>query len=312
MKFYELKALFSDLIKDVKKEHFDKPSIKYIMIAYTNIFKKLDTYSENEAVTDRKLNNLDCTKHMKEKLIELSHTSISKKQAEEIVKNRKLNALKKDLTDLLGIGDKKINELISSGLTNIKQLNQKKWFGMLNTDTQIIITHNPSRSIKYEDAAKVEDKLTGFNKDVIIAGSYRRKKPVIRDFDILFLSHKDHDIETYLEYLKKKFNNKVWIYVNGNDKISMVFQPDSDSIKEIKYKADIFITSPENYYSMLLYTTGSKFHNIKMRSRAKRMGLLLNQNGIFRNGVRINKNSDNEEKLFSILDMSYIEPEKRF
>jgi DNA polymerase/3'-5' exonuclease PolX len=268
----------------------------------------MQQYSPNEMVTEKRINSIDLTDHMKNKLIDLSKSKISKRLQDKIDKQIKINKLKKNLNEVLGLGDKKINELIAAGLTSVKQLKLKKWFSTLNIDTQMTLTHNIIRLIEWEDIHKFEHKLTVGDKTVLV-GSYRRHKPTIRDIDILFCGN-DKDVENYITYLKNAFNNNIWIYAQGNDKISFIIQPNAES--NVKYKADIFITTPENYYSTLLYATGSQQHNIKMRTKARKLNLLLNQNGIFKNGKKINKPNDDERRLFALLDMPYVEPEKRF
>ncbi len=308
MKFRELKLLFSEEIEKVKEKKL--PQGRYILIAYNNVLREIsNVYTDNEHVSEKRINELDITDHMKEKLISLSKKTISKYLKEK----EKSHKLKEDLDKLLGIGSKKANELISDGLTNIRQLKSKKWFDRLNTDTQLILEHNPLRQVHWEDMHKIEEKITGFRKDVVIVGSYRRHKPILKDIDILFPKKSTNDIDDYLAYLKKKFYNKIWIYANGEFKISTIIQPYKNN-PDLKYKADIFICNKDNYFSTLLYSTGSKDHNIKMRATAKRKGYLLNQDGIFdiKTKKKINKPEDNEKKLFEILGMTYITPDKRF
>lgn len=305
MNFGELMVLFWEEIDKVKANAETINAARFVLIAYNNVLKKIyDTYSENENVTETKVNNMDITNHMKEKLIKFSKIKVTQK----IKDQAKINRLKKQLNDLLGIGDKKAEELIASGITKIDQLKQKKYFSTLNIDTQMTLMHNITRLIKLEDVQKFAPKLIRKENRIVLVGSYRRNKPFIRDIDILFCTHKENDIDDYIDYLKKTFN--IWIFANGENKVSFILQPYSNS--DIKYKADIFITTPENYYSTLLYSTGSQFNNIKMRARAKRMGLLLNQNGIFKNGKKINKVNDDEHKLFELLDLPYLEPDKRY
>jgi len=354
MKFYELTTLFKDVIQNVKDNNKDNQSLRYIINAYNNVYKILEnSYSDNEIVTLDKIDKLNISDHMKKKIITISSTTINKKDSDRIKESYKINKLKKELSELLGLGDKKINELVQAGLTSIKQLDSKKWFDLLNLDTQMSIVHKPCRSIPYEDIKKIEHLITGYRNDIMIVGSYRRKKPFIRDIDILFTIFdnqpskvknsdknkdknknknsdkiiKQSDDETlytdtmkYINYLRSVFDNKLWFYSEGPNKASFIFQPNSN--KNIKYKADIFFATPETYYSMLLYSTGSQANNIKMRRKAKNMGLLLNQNGIYKTDVdatgkriitkKLNKPNDDERKLFKILDMEYLEPENRF
>lgn len=308
MKFSELKLLFSEEIEKVKSKKL--PQGRYILIAYNNVLREISNhYTDNEHVSEKRINDMNITDHMKEKL-----TALSKKTIPKYLKEKeKIHKLKEELDKLLGIGSKKANELITDGLTNIRQLKSKKWFDRLNTDTQMILEHNPLRQIHWEDIHKIEDKIVGFKKDIVIVGSYRRGKQVLKDIDILFLKRNDKDIDDYLAYLRKKFYNKIWIYANGDFKISTIIQPYKNN-PDLKYKADIFICNKDNYYSMLLYSTGSKDHNIKIRSIARRKGYLLNQDGIFdlKTKKKINKSEDDEKKLFEILGISYVTPDKRF
>jgi len=208
MKFYELQFLLTKEMNKAKKASTNLPSQKYIMMAYANVLKKLSTtYNDSTAVTDAKINMLDITKHMKEKLLDISDTKISKAAAEKIKVGHVTQKLKYELTNLLGIGDKKADELIAEGLKSTSQLHLKKWNEKLNLDTQIILKHKPEY-IKYAEISVIARKLTDFNpKNVMIVGSYRRNKPVMKDIDILFLANKSQNIDDYIEYLKKVFKN---------------------------------------------------------------------------------------------------------
>jgi DNA polymerase/3'-5' exonuclease PolX len=309
MKFYELYFLFSKEMNKAKKAYNNLPSQKYIIIAYNNVLKKLQTtYKDSISVTDDKIYMLDITNHMKEKLIDISYTKLSKAAAEKIKLGHVTQKLKAELTSLLGIGDKKADELIAEGLRSTAQLKLKKWNDRLNLDTQIILKHKPEY-VKFSEISAIEHKLTtGFSKKVMIVGSYRREKPVMKDIDILFLADRSQTFDAYITYLKKVFKGNIWIYANGPDKTSLIIKSGNK-----KYKADIFIATPDNYYAMLLYTTGSRQNNITMRARARSQGYILNQNGIFDrvSGKKINNATDNEKKLYNILSMQYVPPAQR-
>src|SRR6476620_1759045 len=173
MKFYELTTLFKDVIQNVKDNNKDNQSLRYIINAYNNVYKILEnSYSDNEIVTLDKIDKLNISDHMKKKIITISSTTINKKDSDRIKESYKINKLKKELSELLGLGDKKINELVQAGLTSIKQLDSKKWFDLLNLDTQMSIVHKPCRSIPYEDIKKIEHLITGYRNDIMIVGSY--------------------------------------------------------------------------------------------------------------------------------------------
>jgi DNA polymerase (family 10) len=59
----------------------------------------------------------------------------------------------------------------------------------------------------------------------------------------------------------------------------------------------------------MLYSTGSKENNIRMRAKAKSQGLLLNQYGLFKKGEKINLKT--EKDYYDYLGMKYLEPHER-
>jgi DNA polymerase (family 10) len=123
----------------------------------------------------------------------------------------------------------------------------------------------------------------------------------------MIISNKKNILEDYLKYLDSQIPN-IYIYSKGNDKISIILEIDSKH----RYKADIFRTNIEMQYSMLLYSTGSKNFNIKMRGRAKQLGYLLNQKGLFdKDGNKIIASNSNEKMYFKTLNMKYLKPEDR-
>jgi len=68
--------------------------------------------------------------------------------------------------------------------------------------------------------------------------------------------------------------------------------------------------TPLNWITYLLYLTGSKDNNVEMRAKAKSLGLLLNQNGLFmKNKKRISVKS--EEDVYKKLGMVYRHPHNR-
>jgi len=143
-----------------------------------------------------------------------------------------------------------------------------------------------------------------------VAGSYRRKCESSKDLDIIIpntTSNFKHDL---IEFLKFKFpggNVKNEVDLNQRsmgDYILQWYAP----IKEDRILLDFHLIDKENFESELLFFTGSKEFNIKMRSIAKSRGYKLNQYGLFRGEQCVSKL---EKEIFNLLDMKYVEPEKR-
>ena len=73
---------------------------------------------------------------------------------------------------------------------------------------------------------------------------------------------------------------------------------------------DIRIVDEESWFPSLIYFTGSKNFNLRMRAKAKYMGFKLNEYGLFDKSGKRMKIRD-EKDIFDILGMKYLEPEDR-
>lgn len=268
---------------------------RFISGAYNNVINKI---SECGSTVDiKKINNLDITDHMKNKLKYLLSQEVSKSDTKKIKQLKLYN----DLTKTMGIGNAIANKLIKKGLTDVKQLTSLKWQKYLNPDTILLLKYKPLRLIPYSMIKKIEPKLTKFNGAKIVGG-YLRKKPFSKDIDIMVVSD-NNTIDDYISYLSNTFS-QVHVYSKGKDKASLVIKFGTNY-----YKIDVFMTLKKYQHGMLLYLTGSKQHNIKMRSIARRKKYLLNQKGIYKNKKIINIKS--EKDIFNILDIKYVTPENR-
>ena len=75
-------------------------------------------------------------------------------------------------------------------------------------------------------------------------------------------------------------------------------------------QADLRVVPPESFGAALHYFTGSKSHNIALRTRAVRMGLKLSEYGVFdRAGRRLG--GAGEEEVFRAVGLPFIPPELR-
>ncbi|MFC1666885.1 DNA polymerase/3'-5' exonuclease PolX [Candidatus Omnitrophota bacterium] len=129
------------------------------------------------------------------------------------------------------------------------------------------------------------------------AGSLRRMKDTVRDIDILVLSNdskKTVDRFTTLPEVRD-------VLAKGLTKSSIVTEGGT--------QVDMRIIKDASYGASLMYFTGSKEHNIKLRQMAIKKGLRLNEYGIFKKDKSIGGKT--EEELYKILDLPYIVPELR-
>jgi DNA polymerase (family 10) len=132
-----------------------------------------------------------------------------------------------------------------------------------------------------------------------IAGSIRRRKETAKDIDILAAS--DNPEEVMDAFVKLPDVDTVT--AKGDTKSSVVL------VSGIA--VDIRVVSDTEYPYALHHFTGSKEHNTAMRSRSKKLGLKMNEYGLFREpGDKLVKCAD-EEGLFGALGLGFIPPELR-
>jgi DNA polymerase (family X) len=141
-------------------------------------------------------------------------------------------------------------------------------------------------------------KESGFAKEVVPAGSYRRRKETIGDIDILATSDKPEKLMDYFV----KFDGISDVLAKGTTKTMVRLK--------IGLDADLRVVSEESFGAALAYFTGSKDHNIVMRELAIKKGWKLNEYGIFdKNGKMIAGRT--EEEIYKALDLEWIPPEMR-
>src|SRR5262249_30466640 len=75
--------------------------------------------------------------------------------------------------------------------------------------------------------------------------------------------------------------------------------------------ADRRVGAPPEFAAALLYFTGSEEHNVQLRGRAKRMGMKLNEYGLFRLDTEERIDSPDEADIYRHLGLPYVEPELR-
>ncbi len=130
-----------------------------------------------------------------------------------------------------------------------------------------------------------------------VAGSLRRKKEIIGDIDILVSS----DDAAPLMDAFTTHALVAAVTAKGATKSSVVLKTGIN--------ADLRVVHDNAFPFALHYFTGSKEHNVAMRTRAKKYGLKLSEYGLFK-GEKPTPCND-EAAIFKTLDLAYIEPELR-
>ncbi len=135
-----------------------------------------------------------------------------------------------------------------------------------------------------------------------IAGSLRRKKETIGDIDILISCENKHRKKIINHFTNQSITQQ--IIAKGTTKASII-------ITEYEKQIDLRIIDKDDWGSALLYFTGSKEHNIHLRTIAKEMGYKLSEYGVYKTDGEIKIASKTEEEIYSKLGFQMIPPEMR-
>ncbi len=134
-------------------------------------------------------------------------------------------------------------------------------------------------------------------KDLIPAGSLRRRQETIGDLDILAICRDPVPLmDRFTGYDKAED-----ILAHGSTKSSLLLK---DGLQ-----VDLRAMNNRQFGSALLYFTGSKAHNIALRKRARAMGLKVSEYGVFRDDDVIA--AQTEEDCYRALGLPWIPPELR-
>lgn len=140
-----------------------------------------------------------------------------------------------------------------------------------------------------------------------VAGSYRRRRETVGDIDILVVATDAHAVmERFLGHADiRKMQS------TGDTRSSVVLKSG--------LQVDLRIVLPKSHGAALVYFTGSKEHNVKLRQRAQKKGLRVSEYGVFR---ETGESADDpwagefvagadEVEVYAAIDLPWIPPELR-
>ncbi len=132
------------------------------------------------------------------------------------------------------------------------------------------------------------------------AGSLRRAKETVGDLDLLVTGPGLADaLEKFVVHPRAQE-----VLGKGPNKASIKYGLEG-------LQVDLRALATESYGAALLYFTGSKEHNIVLRSRAQKMGLTLNEYALARLEDNTPLASATEEEIYRALGLDWIPPELR-
>lgn len=296
--------------------------------SYTNAARSLETFGGNisNLQDEEALSNIPgIGKSIAEKIKELAATG-SLKYLEEL--RTEFPAAILELFSISGLGAKKIKALYEQlQVSSIEQLRQACETGRVaelsgfgeTTQTKICkaIEERAKHSGYFQfgqiagEAETMRSDLAGHPDalQVDVAGSYRRRKEIVHDLDLVVATKKPEAVTKF--------------FVAHPLVESIIAQGPTKSSVRLRsgVQCDLRVVSSAEYPFALAYFTGNKEHNIELRSRALERGWTLNEYRLAplpvdpkakkkRPAKKIPKVRD-EADLYRAVDLDFIAPELR-
>ena len=188
------------------------------------------------------------------------------------------------LARLRGMGARKVDN-IRRGIETRERVRER------------ISIHEASRIADAVVAYLAKSPLVGC---IAAAGSLRRMKETVGDIDILATGRDGAAVIRRLA----AYPEAVRVLAAGDTKGSIVVRTGPT-----ERQVDLRLVKDAEYGAALLYFTGSKAHNIKLRGMAKDRGLKISEYGIFKGPKKLAGRT--EEDVYSVLGLPWIPPEMR-
>lgn len=314
---------------DSAKTKRDELKHSYRLLAIQKVIKIIENFST-------KITSIEQVKNIK------GFGNGTLKRIDEILKTGKLSEIKQEIIDdtylkylnelenIYGIGHKTALDLFNKyNIKTIDDLKKSYKNGIITLPSNII------KGLKYVDKIKeniprieidnINNYLHSILKSVdielvgIICGSYRRLQMTSNDIDMLLIhpklitkkdidKHKINYLKLFIEKLiKEKFIVDSFTDINVPTKYMGICKYMNNPIRRI----DIRFIPYESYYYALLYFTGSKDFNKKMRMIAISLDYTLNEYGLFDKKNKMFK-VNSEKEIFDLLGMEYVDPQFRY
>jgi DNA polymerase (family X) len=185
------------------------------------------------------------------------------------------------LVTLFGFGEKS-QEKILKGIEFLKRHKGEFLFGEV-----------------YVQAMTIKERLQGLAPHGLIevCGSIRRCKEIVRDMDVLAAVDNPDKVSAFFASMPEVEE----VLLAGDTKTSCRLKSGIE--------ADLRVVKEEEFPYALMYFTGSKEHNVRLRGISKKKGWKLNEYGLFDGDRPIRLSS--EEEIYRTHGLAYIPPEMR-
>jgi DNA polymerase (family 10) len=195
------------------------------------------------------------------------------------------------LRDLPGFGEKSEQNILKAVQTHKRSTGRFRLDTAENAAAQIIEHIN-----KYPKGIK----------SITPAGSLRRGRETVGDLDLLLTLADGFTAQKHIDAIAAHiltFPRIDQILAKGENKVS--FNLDNG------LQVDVRLLDKDCFGAALLYFTGSKEHNVKLRGRANDMGLTLNEYALATLKGEKRVAGRTEEEIYAKLKLDYIPPELR-
>ncbi|MBA1147938.1 DNA polymerase/3'-5' exonuclease PolX [Ectothiorhodospiraceae bacterium WFHF3C12] len=248
------------------------------------------------------------------------------RKIEELVKTGELSALQDEekrvpvqLTELMRIdqlGPRRVKQLYRElGIKTLADLSRAAKAGKVQelegfgekTEAKILAgleqLTSSGRRTKLSEATEIAESLADYLRGlegiskVTVAGSYRRRKETVGDLDLLAVTEDGAQVmNRFVDYPEVE---------------EVVSKGTTRSTVRLRtgLQVDLRLVPGRSYGAALCYFTGSKAHNVEIRTRAAQRGLKLNEYGLFKDNEYVAGRT--EKSVYEQVGLAYIEPELR-
>src|SRR6266576_1104672 len=185
------------------------------------------------------------------------------------------------VTKLNGFGPK-MEEKIRAGLGQAQVTERRMLLNEAETQSEAIVAYR---------------KAGGAVRDIEVAGSYRRRRETIGDLDVLVTSSDSPKVMDRFV----KYGEVAEVVSHGETRATVKLRGG--------LQVDLRAVEPAAYGAALQYFTGSKAHNVELRTIAQDMGYKLNEYGLFKGTRRVAGKT--EQEIYAKLGMDWMPPELR-
>jgi DNA polymerase (family 10) len=218
-----------------------------------------------------------------------------------------------------GLGAKKAKALYESlGISSIQELRtaceqhkvrELKGFAAKTEETilkSLDLVESASARMLLDEASYLVESLRKHLREVDsiqqleFAGSFRRGKETVGDLDIVIVSaHPDEAMDRFAAFPRLQE-----VIARGDTKMSIRVAGG--------FQVDMRVVPAESFGAALQYFTGSKEHNVEIRGRAKKLGLRINEYGVYREEDLDHPIAGTtEESVYAAVKLPWIPPEMR-